>query len=61
MTTWWELVKALPEIIKLIQAIQAAIVKAQADRKISGDIKTIHEAFTSGDASQLNALFASSK
>lgn len=60
MVTLWELVKALPEIIKLIQAIQKAIAQADADRKVADDIKAIHQAFGAKDATQLNTLFTGS-
>jgi len=52
------LIKLLPEILGLIKAIEVAIEKAEEDRKVKNDIQTISDAFKTGDASKLNALFA---
>lgn len=49
---------ALPELFKLFQILQKRIDEAQVERKVSQDIKQIHEAFGSMDASKLNSLFS---
>ncbi len=58
------LVAALPDILKLIQAVQKAIDAANAEKaegdkklKIADGIKTIHGAFDENDASKLDDLF----
>lgn len=52
------LLKALPEIIALIKALQKAADAAEADRQVKADIKTIHEAFSANDPEKLRRLFA---
>lgn len=59
MITFWNLIKALPEIIQLLNALQKAVDEAETDRKVKDDLKAIHEAFTTKDAAKLNALFSS--
>lgn len=51
--------KALPDILKLIQTLQARIDEEGIDRKVADDVKTINDAFASKDAEKLNALFNS--
>lgn len=48
---------ALPELIKLVRDIQAAIKKEESDRKVKNDIQAIREAYKTGDAEKLNAVF----
>lgn len=52
------LIKLLPELLALVKAIQIAIEKTEADRKVNDDLKTITDAFNSGDASKLHGLFS---
>lgn len=59
LRTLWLLMGSLPEIIKLLQVLQEKIDQAKVDRKVSDDIQTIHGAFSSNDATQLNNLFNS--
>jgi hypothetical protein len=53
--------KALPDLLKLLNAIEANIKKAKTEevsqRKVTDDLKQIHEAFQNGDATKLKALF----
>lgn len=58
MIAFWNLLVALPDIIKLLQEIDKAIKDAATDRKVKDDVKTIHEAFAAKDPTKLNALFA---
>lgn len=51
------LLKALPDIVKLLQTLQQRIDEAGVDRKVSDDVKTIGDAFNAKDAAKLNALF----
>jgi hypothetical protein len=57
MNLFWTFITAIPEIIKLLQVLQKAIDDAETERKVSDDVKTIHEALSSGDATKLNAVF----
>jgi len=50
--------QALPEIISLLRAIQAGINEVDTNRKVKDDIKSIHQALTTKDASKLDHLFA---
>lgn len=60
MSTLITLIRALPEILALLKAIQAGIDKMDADRKVADDIKTIHEALNAENSSKLDALFSNS-
>lgn len=59
MTTFWAVLKCLPEIFALIRTLKAAADEAETERKVKADVKTIQDAFATNDASKLNALFAS--
>lgn len=48
---------ALPELIKLVRDIQAAIKKEESDRKVKNDVKAIREAYKNQDAEALNRVF----
>jgi hypothetical protein len=57
MGTLLMLLRALPEIIALLHAVQKGIEEMESDRKVKDDIKTIHEAINANDPAKLNALF----
>lgn len=57
MSAIWQLILALPEVIRLIGELQRNIEKQEADRKIKNDVKAIREAFANQDAEKLNAVF----
>lgn len=59
MSLWVTLFQALPEILKLLQAMQKHIDEAEGDRKVKEDLKKIREAFSEKDPAKLNALFNS--
>jgi uncharacterized protein Yka (UPF0111/DUF47 family) len=59
MSAFMTLLKALPEILQLIKALQKAADQAEADRKVKDDIKTIHQAFDANDPELLRRLFNS--
>lgn len=59
MYTLWLLITALPDLIKLLQALQKTIEEANTDRKVTDDLKSLHEAFSEKDASKLNHIFNS--
>lgn len=51
------LISALPEIIKLIQALQLKADEAEKEQKIKEDLKKLHEAFNEKNPDKLNAIF----
>lgn len=53
------LVIALPEILKLLAAIQKSIDEAQTQRKVKEDLQAIERAFREKDANALNHIFNS--
>jgi hypothetical protein len=53
------LMKSLPEILKLIQALEKSLADGQTNRKVADDIKAIHEAFIAKDSGKLNDIFNS--
>lgn len=55
----WQIIRALPELIKLVDALQKNQQENQIQRKVADDVKTIHEAFTTKDFAKLNTLFNS--
>jgi hypothetical protein len=63
LTTIWELIAAIPSMIKLLQAIQKGINEQKKDRKVADDIKTLDEAFQTEDPEKaaliINKLFNS--
>ena len=59
LATLWLLLSSLPDLIKLLNAIQKGIDEANVDKKVTDDLKTLHEAFSAKDASKINALFNS--
>jgi hypothetical protein len=58
---YWELLKALPEILSLLQALQKGIKESQGEeatqRKVKDDLKQISEAFHAKDPEKLRAIF----
>lgn len=59
MTALWNFIAALPALFKLFQTIQKRIDEAGVDRKVTEDIKVIHDAFENADPKTLNDLFNS--
>lgn len=49
---------AIPDLVKLLQAIQAAQKRIETDKKVKDDLKTLHQAISSGDANAVTALFS---
>lgn len=56
---YFAVMKALPEIIALLKAYEAAQAEAKVDEKLAADVKEIHSAFANKDAVKLRALFNS--
>lgn len=61
MSSWWVVVRLLPELVQLLRAIDEAIKKSEDDRKIKDDVLLIKEAFKTNDPTKLNALFSNTK
>ncbi len=53
------LIACLPEIIKLLQTLQAQIDESETEKKVADSVKEIHEAFKNKDASKLDDIFKS--
>ena len=54
---WFKILTLLPELIKLLQAMQESINQAETDRKVKDDLKLVAEAYKTKDASKLNQIF----
>lgn len=59
MKTFIELIRCLPEIIKLIEAIQKRIEQNKLEKKIHDDLTKITEAFKNEDEKALKDIFSS--
>jgi hypothetical protein len=57
VNNFWLFIQLLPDLLKLIRILKSRLDEAETDRKVKDDIKKIHDAFASGDASKLNELF----
>lgn len=54
----WLLLKHLPELLELIDRIDASIEKAKAERQMSDDLKVVSDAFKNQDPEALRRLFS---
>lgn len=54
----WLFLTSLPDLIKILQAIEKGIKETQVDRKVKDDLKTIQTAFAEKDGAKLTALFS---
>lgn len=59
MSVLWQFFAALPEILRLLAAIQKNQQEQEIERKVKDDIKVIHEAMLTRDSKKLNDLFKS--
>lgn len=59
MSTLLAFLRALPELFKLFKVLDARIKQANLDRKVSEDVKVIHEAFDAKNPDSLRTLFNS--
>jgi hypothetical protein len=57
LSNFWLFLQVLPELLKLFQLLQKRIEEVETDRKVKDDVKKIHEAFATNDASKLDELF----
>lgn len=53
----WLFLSAIPDLIKLLQEIDKARIAAETDRKVTDDLKTLHQAFANKDAQAVTKLF----
>lgn len=53
----WLFIQAIPDLIKLLQALDKIRVDSETDRKVTDDLKTLHQAFAGNDASKITDLF----
>ena len=56
MSAFLALLKALPEVLAIIKALQVAAKQAETERTVKSDLKALHEAIQTKDVSALNAL-----
>lgn len=49
---------SLPDLIKLLQAVEKGIKQGEVDRKVKDDLKVLHQAFAEKDGAKLTALFS---
>lgn len=55
---WYLLLTSLPDIFKILQAIEQGIKENKVDRKVQDDLKVISSAFAEKDGAKLTALFS---
>jgi hypothetical protein len=48
---------ALPDLVKLIQALEAHLQEAKTDENVKSSVQTITDAFKTKDATKLDSLF----
>lgn len=54
----WLFLSAIPDLIKLLQAIDDAQKAAALNKKVNDDLKVLHTAITNKDAAAVTALFS---
>ena len=54
----WTFITAIPDLLKLLAAIDKGIKESQSDRKVKDDVKTVHQAFIDRDGAKITALFS---
>lgn len=54
----WLFLTAIPDLIKLLKAIEDAQKQAALNKKVTDDLKTLHQAFANKDAAAVTALFS---
>lgn len=55
---WYLLLTSLPDLLKILQAIEQGIKENKVDRKVQDDLKVIQSAFAEKDGAKLTALFS---
>lgn len=59
MIGFWKFLAALPALFRLFGVLERRIREADTNRKVSEDVKKIHDAFEAKDATLLDHLFNS--
>jgi hypothetical protein len=55
----WLFITAIPDLIKLLAALQKAADAAETDRKVKTDLQSLHKAINANDASAVSHIFNS--
>lgn len=55
----WLFIRAIPDLIKLLQALDKLRIERETEGKVTDDLKTLHQAVAAKDASKVTALFNS--
>lgn len=56
----WLFLTAIPDLIKLLKAIEDAQKAAALNKKVTDDLKTLHQAIANNDPAAVTALFSGS-
>ena len=59
MSTWFKLIALLPEIIKLLQALEKRIEEVETERKVKEDLRSLKEAIDAKDHDKIKHIFNS--
>lgn len=59
MTYAWAFIKAIPDLISLLVALEKAAKAAETERKVSADIQALTKAVNEKDASAIKHIFNS--
>ncbi len=54
----WIFIKAIPDLIKLLEALEKIRIEHETEGKVTDDLKTLHQAFAAKDAAKVTALFS---
>lgn len=59
MSFVWTFITAIPDLIKLLSALQKAAEAAETERKVSADLKALQKAVNEKDISAIQHIFNS--
>lgn len=59
MSIVWTFITAIPDLIRLLSALEKAAKAAETERKVSADLKALTGAVNAKDASAINHIFNS--
>lgn len=57
MTEFWAFIKCVPELLALYKVLAKICKEAMVQRKVSDELKNIHEAINARDPEALNRVF----
>ena len=52
-------IRSIPDLIKLLQALDKIRVDSETDRKVTDDLKSLHQALDAKDPDKVTAIFNS--